>query len=210
MSHTLSTLRTGEADRFCFSACATSITRQAYSVITYTHSDKTYYSWIEGQLVLPELASGVIVACVPVFPRFLGSFQETWVFSRLSSTLRSLLHRSSRSGSKRSAGGASLPHHVTLKPLTGNGIGWPKTYEELRDEQRGQGTSDLEEEAPSCCGSLMKMQESCVLSISIRLLSRTLRRLWEVVIRTMSGRARRLMILVSVCKRLALFCSLIE
>lgn len=109
--------------------------------------DKTYYSWIEGQWVLPELISGIIVACVPVFPRFLGSLQGTLVFSRLSSTLRSLLHGPSRLGSKRSDGGASLPHHVTLGQHTSNGIGWPKCYEELHDDQRGQGAFILREEA---------------------------------------------------------------
>ncbi|KAL8929032.1 MAG: hypothetical protein Q9208_001475 [Pyrenodesmia sp. 3 TL-2023] len=128
-------------------ACATSIIRLGYSIMTYTHMDKIYYAWVEGEWVLPELASGVIVACVPVFPKFFGSLGQTWVFSRLSSTLQSLLHRSSRLGSKRGADEASLPHHVTLKPLTGNGIGWPKNYEELRDEHRGQGTFILREEA---------------------------------------------------------------
>ncbi|KAI4118430.1 MAG: hypothetical protein LQ345_001543, partial [Seirophora villosa] len=108
------------------------------TVINHTRVDKTYYTWIEAQWVLPELASGVIVACVPVFPKFFGSLRQTWISSRLSSTLQTLLRRSSRVGSNRSADEASLPHHVTLKPSTGNGIGWPKTYEEVQGGQPGQ------------------------------------------------------------------------
>ncbi|KAL9055894.1 MAG: hypothetical protein Q9206_002973 [Seirophora lacunosa] len=56
----------------------------------------TYYAWVEAQWVLPEIASGMIVACVPVFPKIFGSLRQTWISSRLSSTLQTLLRRSSR------------------------------------------------------------------------------------------------------------------
>ncbi|KAK1148134.1 hypothetical protein N8T08_010773 [Aspergillus melleus] len=52
-------------------ACVSSVVRLAYTVHLYQTDNKSYYSYLAGVWTLPELASGIIVACLPVIPRFI-------------------------------------------------------------------------------------------------------------------------------------------
>ena len=49
-----------------------------------------YYTWLTGIWTFPELASGIIVACLPVSARFYQGIKETKALSRVEITLRSL------------------------------------------------------------------------------------------------------------------------
>ncbi|KAL8760616.1 MAG: hypothetical protein Q9184_003206 [Pyrenodesmia sp. 2 TL-2023] len=112
-------------------ACAASITRLGYAIKRYMSKDKAYYVWIEALCAPAEMASGVIVACVPVSPKFFRTLQQTQIFKALAFSIQALL-RSSKPDKPRANGGASLPHHVTLKMLSpSRGLGWPKMYEEF-------------------------------------------------------------------------------
>jgi hypothetical protein len=51
----------------------------------------TYATFYSGIWTYPEMASGILVACLPVSPRFFYAIKETCVFVRSSSTFASLL-----------------------------------------------------------------------------------------------------------------------
>ena len=73
------------------SACACSIGRLSYAVKVYRSADITYYSWYTGLWTLPELAFGIVVACLPLLPKFLQGLKETATPSKIVVSLKSLL-----------------------------------------------------------------------------------------------------------------------
>ena len=83
------------------------------------------------------MASGIIVACLPVSPKFFQMLQHTRFFSRIGSSLQSLLH------STRSYGSNGDPEVSKHKPPQGLSVRSrkypPKAYEMLADGQRLKG-----------------------------------------------------------------------
>lgn len=80
-----------------------------YGVVLATDkSDKSYKISNNGIWALPEVATGLLVACLPVLPKFLGFVGKTPTVSKLSTKIRSLLGRSSN-GSGGSSGRMDIP-----------------------------------------------------------------------------------------------------
>lgn len=116
------------------SACVASVVRLVYAVKLYTNTDLTYYSWLAGVWTHPEMASGVIVACLPVSPKFFQMLQHTRFFSRIGSSLQSLL-RSTNIGGRRSTGNDSASKQLSPQKVFHRGKTRPKSYELLSGRQ---------------------------------------------------------------------------
>ncbi|OTA88098.1 hypothetical protein M434DRAFT_53738, partial [Hypoxylon sp. CO27-5] len=52
-------------------ACASSAIRLSYAVVLLHQSDVSYYSWVTSIWTLPEIAGGIVAACLPVAKAFL-------------------------------------------------------------------------------------------------------------------------------------------
>lgn len=74
-----------------FSACVCSIIRLSFAIRLYETTDITYYSWLTGLWTYPEMASGILVACLPVSPKFFQALNEKGAFSKVRTSLKSLL-----------------------------------------------------------------------------------------------------------------------
>ena len=116
------------------SACVASVVRLVYAVKLYTHTDLTYYSWLAGVWTHPEMASGVIVACLPVSPKFFQMVQNTRLFSHIGSSLQSLL-RSASIGGRGSTGNESSSKHISPQKVFRYGKTGPRSYEMLSGRQ---------------------------------------------------------------------------
>jgi hypothetical protein len=73
------------------SACVASIVRLHYAIELSQSSDITYYTSLMGLLTLPEMASGIVIVCLPVSPKFFQSFKEIKFFSSMGASWRSIL-----------------------------------------------------------------------------------------------------------------------
>ncbi|KAF1961796.1 hypothetical protein CC80DRAFT_463238 [Byssothecium circinans] len=100
-------------------------------VLAEDKSDKSYKISNNGIWALPEVATGLLVACLPMLPRFLGIIGETNTVSRIGTSLRGLLGRSSGSGSGRSGS----------RGIAGNDV---PTIGRARVRQHHSGPEDIE------------------------------------------------------------------
>ena len=66
--------------------------RLSYGAKLYQATDVTYYSWYDGLWTLPEMAGGIIVACLPVLPRFFQGLKEMETLSKIKSSLELYLN----------------------------------------------------------------------------------------------------------------------
>ena len=73
------------------SACVCSIVRLSFAIKLLSTTDITYYAWLTGLWTYPEMASGILVACLPVSPKFFQALNETGAFLKVRTSLRSLL-----------------------------------------------------------------------------------------------------------------------
>lgn len=73
-------------------------------VIAMDKSDKSYKISNTSMWALPEAASGMLVACFPVFPKFMRFVGQTPTVSKLSTKVRGLLGKSSNDMSSGSGG----------------------------------------------------------------------------------------------------------
>lgn len=116
-------------------ACVCSILRLSYAVRLYRATDLTYYSWVTGVWTYPEMASGIIVGCLPVSAKFFQGLKERRMFSKFGSSLKSLLHFTTVA-SRRSIDNYSAETQTTSKgPGFGNKRARPKHYNTLPDGQ---------------------------------------------------------------------------
>jgi len=51
----------------------------------------TYYSWVAGLWTYPEMTSEIIAACLPVSPKFFQRLGQTWLYSRIKSSINYVL-----------------------------------------------------------------------------------------------------------------------
>ena len=100
-------------------------------VLAIDKSDKSYKISNNGIWALPEVATGLLVACLPVLPRFLGVIGTTSTMSRIGTSIRGLLGRSSGSGSSGSRS-------------RGIGRNDVPTIGQARVRQPGSGPQDIE------------------------------------------------------------------
>lgn len=121
------------------SACVASIVRLYYAVELFRSSDITYYTSLMGLLTLPEMASGILIVCLPVSPKFFQSFKETEFFSSIRAPWRSILRVSGPSSSWTS-GSRSGEDSSNNKKWTRHNGAVTDSYE-LIHERRG-GSSD--------------------------------------------------------------------
>ncbi|KAL9012830.1 MAG: hypothetical protein Q9173_002422 [Seirophora scorigena] len=124
-------------------ACVASIVRLGYAIKLYIHHDITYYSWLTGLWTHPEMASGILVACLPVSLKFFQKLQQTRFFSQIGLSLQSLLGFTSN-GSKRSTKGHSASQQISPRRAS-----WPKNYEMLSDGQRFNGGKSMGDKGES-------------------------------------------------------------
>ena len=83
------------------------------------------------------MASGIIVACLPVSPKFFQMLQHTRFFSRIGSSIQSLLHSTRSYGSN---GDSEASKHKPPQGLSVHSRKYPpKAYEKLTDGQRLKG-----------------------------------------------------------------------
>lgn len=82
-----------------YSACIAAIVRLAYTVQLHSNKkDYIYYFWFEGIWTHPEMASGIVVACLPVSGKFFQQLSKSKVVSIMESTVRSLLGKAKALG----------------------------------------------------------------------------------------------------------------
>jgi hypothetical protein len=67
-------------------------------VLARDKSDKSYKMSNYGIWALSEVATGLLVACLPVFPMFLGVLGKTATVSKIGTLIRGLLRQSTGSG----------------------------------------------------------------------------------------------------------------
>ncbi|MCJ1326381.1 hypothetical protein MMC10_003045 [Thelotrema lepadinum] len=80
-------------------AVTASIVRLAYTIILFTSTDTSYYFHFAGTWSIPEVALGIVVACLPMLPKFFQSMNQGSIVTRLGYSIRSLMGKSS-SGSR--------------------------------------------------------------------------------------------------------------
>ncbi|KAL8654373.1 MAG: hypothetical protein Q9210_001533 [Variospora velana] len=125
---------------------------QISAIKLYTHHDITYYPRFTGLWTHPEMVSGILVACLPVSPKFFQKLQQTRFFSQLGSSLQSLL-RFTSNDSKRSTKGQSASHQIPPQRAS-----WSKGYEMLPDEQRSNGGQSVGDDGKSVVQSFRSHQ----------------------------------------------------
>ncbi|UDD64236.1 hypothetical protein AFCA_011477 [Aspergillus flavus] len=73
-------------------ACISSIVRLAFAVRLMQNKDNiSYYSWLAGFWPQPEIASGIVVACLPVLPKLLNSLKQSGRIARVNKSLQGLI-----------------------------------------------------------------------------------------------------------------------
>lgn len=111
------------------------VIRLSYAIKLYRATDLTYYTWLTGVWTLPEMASGIIVACLPVVGKFFQGVKETRAFSRVGSSLKSLFNFTIVA-SQRSTDNPSAENRTTSNaPTFRNAKVRPGQYETLPDGQ---------------------------------------------------------------------------
>lgn len=70
------------------SACVCSIVRLSYIIGLFLSHDKVYSNWLSRIWQYPEVTCGIIVACVPVWPRFFRGIKETKAISKIGCLLK--------------------------------------------------------------------------------------------------------------------------
>ncbi|KAM0803469.1 hypothetical protein BDR22DRAFT_970763 [Usnea florida] len=69
-------------------ACVCSIVRLAYATKLYRSTDITYYGWNDALWAIMEMASGIIVACLPLSAKFFQGLEEMGTLSKIRSSLK--------------------------------------------------------------------------------------------------------------------------
>ncbi|KNG88687.1 hypothetical protein ANOM_003110 [Aspergillus nomiae NRRL 13137] len=73
-------------------ACVSSIVKLAFAVSLMQNKENvSYYSWLEGVWPQPEIASGIVVACLPVLPKLFNSLKQNNRIARMNKSLQVLL-----------------------------------------------------------------------------------------------------------------------
>ena len=65
-----------------------SIVRLAYATKLYRFTDATYYGWNGVLWAILEMASGIIVACLPLMAKFFQGLEEMGTLSKIRSSLK--------------------------------------------------------------------------------------------------------------------------
>lgn len=91
------------------SACIASVLRLYFSVKLSTTKDVNYYVGLMGLWTIPEMASGFLAMCLPVFPRFFQSLKRPYSFSWTTIWQRYHLR------SSRTAGYQPSPDHLVSR-----------------------------------------------------------------------------------------------
>ncbi|KAA8644655.1 uncharacterized protein ATNIH1004_008861 [Aspergillus tanneri] len=117
-------------------ACAASIVRLAYTVVLYHTDNVSYYSFLAGLWTIPELSMGIMVACLPVMPRFFKSFDPEQRLTCLGSSLQDSL-----SGGTRHRSQHSKTASKTSYPNGGPGKGESDRYPLVSVSSRGSNPS---------------------------------------------------------------------
>ena len=117
------------------SACICSIIRTIYTIeLLISPSDVAFSTWRFGIWTIPEMASGIIVSCLPVSPKFFQTLGETRIISRVKSAMRSLLEISIFTG-RRSTGSYSVERETIPHGSARQANLWPKRYDTLPGEE---------------------------------------------------------------------------
>ena len=74
----------------------------------------SYYAYLSGIWTIPELAMGIAVACLPILPKFIKSFDPSHRLSRIGSSLQGVFSGGSRSHSR------SRSHNYSSDRTEGN------------------------------------------------------------------------------------------
>ncbi|KAI9656267.1 MAG: hypothetical protein M1821_004930 [Bathelium mastoideum] len=69
-------------------ACISAIIRVPFTIQLAASEDITWYTWKEGIWTYPEIASGIVAACLPSSAKFFQSLRETKLFAFFASRSR--------------------------------------------------------------------------------------------------------------------------
>lgn len=117
------------------SACVCSIVRLFYAIKLYGATDITYHSWYTKLWTAPEVASGIVVACLPLLPKFFQGLKEMGTLSKIGSALKSPLNLTIIAG-RRSTDDHSAENHTSLNaPTFRSTILRPGQYKTLSDRE---------------------------------------------------------------------------
>lgn len=72
-----------------YSACASSIVRLYYSVISIHYDDFTYLAGIQDLWAIAETTCGILAICLPISPKFFRSVYDSKIWSGLRTSLHS-------------------------------------------------------------------------------------------------------------------------
>ena len=103
------------------SACISVLFRLAATVELGKSEDASYLSWKQGVWAYPEGAVGIVVACVPAFPRFVSHIRDSKPLTRVWSSLSALLD--TMKSNQRSDN--DLTSLESLKHNHKDYVGWP-------------------------------------------------------------------------------------
>ncbi|KAI0121425.1 hypothetical protein F4776DRAFT_630805 [Hypoxylon sp. NC0597] len=98
-------------------ACVSSAVRLSYAVALQRQSDFSYYSWLTSLWTLPEIAGGIVAACLPVAKAFIASLAQSRMFSGLTVAVGNIGGRSRFSGQQT----------TSMHELEGQSKSWEKT-----------------------------------------------------------------------------------
>ena len=107
--------------------------RLSYGVKLYRATDRTYYGWYTGLWTIPEIAAGIIVACLPVLPRFFQGLKEMGTLSKIKSSLKSYLNFTAVASRRRTDDHSAETYISSNAPTSRSTKTRPGQYETLSD-----------------------------------------------------------------------------
>lgn len=117
------------------SACIFSVGRLAYAIKLYYNVDVTYYSWVAGLWTYPEMKFEIIAACSPVSPKFFQRLGQTWLYSRIKSSINSVLKLTNHSNRRSIDGPLTGRQRISPGPIARNARERRKLYQTLPNDQ---------------------------------------------------------------------------
>ncbi|KAL8721636.1 MAG: hypothetical protein Q9225_001725 [Loekoesia sp. 1 TL-2023] len=117
-------------------ACVSAVMRLQYAIKLHMYTDFTYYGFLKGIWTIIEITSGMIVACMPILPRFVQALKQTRFFTQLYSSMQSLLQSPVISGQRGDKKDSSLFRLSTSTLNRSHGQCCAKSNQALSDEQR--------------------------------------------------------------------------
>ena len=110
-----------------------SIVRLSYATKLYRSTDITYFGWYDGVWAIPEMASGIIVACLPLLAKFFQGLQEMGTLTKIKSSLKVFLNFTVVSSRRRTDDHSAQDYRSSNVPTSRSTKTRPGQYKTLSD-----------------------------------------------------------------------------